>query len=119
MFAQDINPWKHCGIGATIFDDNETAAAISNIIWDLGTTAVTSNTVSQDTCDSKMITSVQFLQDNFEQLSAELATGEGASVDAFIALTGADVNNLRSALLVSLDDSRQAQVEALYFASVK
>ena len=40
MAQDDINPWKHCGIGAMIFDDNGAAAAISNIIWDLGTTAL-------------------------------------------------------------------------------
>ena len=26
-----INAWKHCGIGAMIFDDNGTAAAIVNL----------------------------------------------------------------------------------------
>ncbi|MCC5879985.1 MAG: DUF3015 domain-containing protein, partial [Idiomarina sp.] len=44
--VDDINPWQHCGIGAMIFDDNTTAAAVSNVIWDSGTTAFTSATAS-------------------------------------------------------------------------
>ena len=34
LAQENINPWKHCGIGAIIFDDNGTAAAISNVIWE-------------------------------------------------------------------------------------
>ena len=58
-FANDhqgeINPWQHCGIGAAIFDDNTTAAAISNVIWDSGTTAVTSATISPGSCEGEEI----------------------------------------------------------------
>lgn len=49
--SQEINAWKHCGIGAMIFNDNETAAAISNVIWDLGTTALSSKISSQESCE--------------------------------------------------------------------
>jgi hypothetical protein len=72
-----INPWKHCGIGAMIFDDNGTAAAISNVIWDLGTTAVSSKVSSEDTCDGKEVESAQFIQDNFDQVIEETSQGAG------------------------------------------
>ncbi len=38
-----LNLWVDCGIGAMIFDNTAWAAATSNIIWDLGITATTSN----------------------------------------------------------------------------
>lgn len=119
-FAQTkkVNPWKHCGIGAMIFDDNPTAAALSNIIWDLGTTAVTSNTVSRDTCDSKEIASAQFIEDNFDQLANELAVGEGEAVDALLEMTNAKVVDLRKSLLENLDASRSEKAQALYFAAI-
>ena len=60
MAQENINPWKHCGIGAIIFDDNGTAAAISNIIWDLGTTAVSSKVSSADSCEGKLVTAAVF-----------------------------------------------------------
>ena len=35
--------WRDWGIGGMIFSDTSWAAIISNIIWDLGTTATSSN----------------------------------------------------------------------------
>ena len=52
---EKVNPWKQCGIGAMIFDDNGTAAAISNIIWDLGTTALSTKISSEESCNGKLV----------------------------------------------------------------
>ncbi|MCA1769484.1 MAG: DUF3015 domain-containing protein [Halomonas sp.] len=82
----NINPWQHCGIGAMIFDDNTTAAAISNVIWDLGTTAVTSATISPDTCNSKDIRVAQFIDETYDQLAMETAMGEGEHLAAALGL---------------------------------
>ena len=51
--SKKLNPWQDCGIGAMIFPNNGAAAAISNIIWDLGTTAVSTNVSSQESCASE------------------------------------------------------------------
>lgn len=83
---EDINPWQHCGIGAMIFDDNTTAAAISNVIWDSGTTAVTSATISPDTCNSKEIEVAQFIDETYDQLAIETAMGEGEYLAAALGL---------------------------------
>ncbi len=40
------NPFSDCGIGAALFKDTKWAAVSSNVIWDIGTTAVTSATAS-------------------------------------------------------------------------
>lgn len=82
----DINPWQHCGIGAAIFDENGTAAAISNVIWDLGTTAVTSATVSPETCSSKEVEVAQFVDQTYDQLAMETAMGEGEHLTAALGL---------------------------------
>ena len=79
-----INPWKHCGIGAMIFDDNGTAAAISNIIWDLGTTAVSSKVSSEDSCEGKEIKTAQFIQDNYDQVIEETSQGAGTHLTAML-----------------------------------
>lgn len=84
--SADINPWQHCGIGATIFDDNTTAAAISNIIWDSGSTAVTSATLSPDTCSSKEVKVAQFIDATYDQLALETAMGEGEHLAAALGL---------------------------------
>lgn len=79
-----INPWKHCGIGAMIFDDNTTAAAISNIIWDLGTTAVSSKVSSEGSCEGKEIKTAQFIQDNYDQVIEETSQGAGTHLTAML-----------------------------------
>lgn len=85
---QKINPWQHCGIGAGLFDDNGTAAAISNIIWDSGTTAVTSATASPETCSSKILETARFIDETYDVLAIETAMGEGKHLAAAMDLIG-------------------------------
>lgn len=92
----DINPWQHCGIGAAIFDDNTTAAAISNVIWDSGTTAVTSATISPETCESEEVKVAQFIDETYDQLAMEAAMGEGQHLNAALGLVGCDASNAAS-----------------------
>lgn len=99
MAQEDINPWKHCGIGAMIFDDNGTAAAISNIIWDLGTTAVSSKISSADSCEGKMVTAAVFIQDNFSTVMEETSQGSGEHLSAMLDI-------------LSIDDAQRADVIA-------
>ncbi|WP_053980859.1 DUF3015 family protein [Marinagarivorans algicola] len=79
-----INPWKQCGIGAKIFDDNGTAAALSNVIWDLGTTAVSSNISSKESCNGKEVKTAQFIQDNYDQVVEETSQGAGTHLTAML-----------------------------------
>lgn len=79
-----INPWKHCGIGAMIFDDNTTAAAISNIIWDLGTTAISTRVSSEESCKGKRTEVGMFIQDNFDTVLEQTSSGNGEHLDAML-----------------------------------
>lgn len=87
-----INPWKHCGIGAVIFDDNGTAAAISNIIWDLGTTAVSSKVSSEDSCEGKEVKTAQFIQDNYDQVIEETSQGSGIHLTTMLDMLEVEEN---------------------------
>lgn len=88
---QKVNPWKQCGIGAMIFDDNGTAAALSNIIWDLGTTAVTSNVSSQDTCEGIKVAAAEFINSTITNIEEETVAGEGEHLTAMLNLMGCEV----------------------------
>ncbi|NQZ20969.1 MAG: DUF3015 family protein [Colwellia sp.] len=83
-----LNPWTDCGIGAMIFTSNGAAAAISNVIWDLGTTAVTSNISSQNACASEQAKTAMFIQATLPILEQEVAIGEGEYVTAMLELRG-------------------------------
>lgn len=115
----DINPWQDCGIGAIIFEDNGAAAAISNIIWDLGTTAVTSATVSKETCKGDFVVTALYINENYEQIETDLAIGEGQHLTAMLDMFApanreAFVAELRQSLQVDADLPVAKKAEALY-----
>lgn len=96
--AKEVNAWKHCGLGAMVFDDNETAAAVSNLIWDLGTTALSSKISSVESCVSPSAETALFIKETFNVLESEVAVGEGDYVNAMLEIRGceataADVRN--------------------------
>lgn len=81
------NPYSDCGIGAALFKDTEWAAVSSNVIWDLGSTAVTSATVSPETCSKKNVKAAIFIRDSYAPLVEDVSRGQGdhltAALDVF------------------------------------
>jgi hypothetical protein len=76
------NPYSDCGIGAALFKDTEWAAVTSNVTWDLGTTAVTSATVSPETCSKKNVKAAMFIRDTYAPLVEDVARGQGEHLTA-------------------------------------
>ena len=76
------NPFSQCGIGAAIFPDNGTAATISNVIWDLGTTAITSGLSSKSTCSGSSGKVAMIINSSYANLETETAVGEGKYLTA-------------------------------------
>lgn len=78
------NPYSDCGIGAAIFKDLEWAAVTSNVIWDLGSTALTSATVSPQTCSKKNVKAAMFIRDTYATLVEDVARGQGEHLTAVL-----------------------------------
>jgi len=78
------NPFTDCGIGAALFKDTHWAAVSSNIIWDLGTTAVTSATMSPETCSAQNVQAAQFILESYKGLAEETAKGQGENLTAML-----------------------------------
>ena len=113
----NINPWQQCGIGAMVFPDNGGAAAVSNIIWDLGTTAVSSNVSSQDSCKGANVKTAQFIQQTFPVLEQEIAQGEGEYVAAMLNVRGCEATahaDIVSAIRNDFADKQATDAQALY-----
>jgi hypothetical protein len=85
-----LNPWTDCGIGAMIFTNTGWAAAISNIIWDFGITAVTSNYSSQNTCGSSNAKVAMFIGTTYANLEDETAKGNGQHLHALLDMLSCD-----------------------------
>jgi hypothetical protein len=71
------NPFVDCGIGAALFPETPWAAVSSNVIWDVGTTAVISATASPQTCSGKEMEVAMFIGNTYEKLAEETAAGQG------------------------------------------
>mgnify|MGYP000126707543 CR=1 FL=1 len=88
-----LNPWQDCGLGAMVFPNNGVAAALSNVIWDLGTTAVTTNVSSQENCASEKAQTAMFIKSTMPSLEQEVAIGEGEYVTAMLELRGCELES--------------------------
>lgn len=80
------NPFSDCGIGAALFpgENVKPLAVTSNVIWDIGSTAVTSATASPETCNGKKVEAAAFIFDNYDNLAEETARGMGEHVTALL-----------------------------------
>ncbi len=112
-----LNPWTDCGIGAMIFTSNGAAAAISNIIWDLGTTAVSSNISSQNSCASDTAKTAMFIKATMPVLEQEISIGEGEYLTAMLELRGCESTshtNIINAVRKDIKNKEASDAESLY-----
>jgi len=115
------NAFEECGIGAAIFSTNKTAAVFSNVIWDLGTTAVSSQTSSPSTCAGEQTTAAIFIDKTYPVLEEQFVKGGGSHVSALMSILNcgestqqAVISNVQSGLATSFSDesfATQPQLE--------
>jgi hypothetical protein len=82
------NPFTDCGIGAALFPEVHWAAVTSNVIWDVGTTAVTSATASPQTCSGKRVAAAKFIVETYASVIDETARGRGQYLTAMLETMG-------------------------------
>lgn len=80
--------YRECGIGALIAHDIPVLAIILNITWDLGTTAISSDITSPETCAGGKASTAAFIHDAYDSLEKDLARGSGEYLDTLMALSG-------------------------------
>jgi len=86
---------KECGIGAAIFKNTPAAAAISNIIWDLGTTATLSDITGK--CNyTKNVKVAMFVSSSYDKLETEVVTGNGQYLETLSELSGKKISDIRA-----------------------
>lgn len=82
------NPFSDCGIGAALFQETKWAAVTSNVIWDIGITAVVSATASPETCNGQKVAAAKFIIDNYDNLAENIAEGQGEHLVAMYQVFG-------------------------------
>lgn len=114
--AQEVNPWQDCGIGAMVFPDNGVASAISNVIWDLGTTAVSTALSSPDQCQGAAVQVAAFVNLGYDHISRETVVGEGEYLQTLMDGINCDPA-IRPALLADVRDRFAAQLQDADFST--
>ena len=80
--------YTECGLGGIIASavDDKTAnpliAVVTNVTFDLGTTASTSHFSSENTCANKKTKVASFINQSYDKLEKEIASGQGEYLDA-------------------------------------
>ena len=92
------NAWTQCGLGAMIFQGTGWAAAISNVIWDLGTTATTSSSSTPSQCAGKGSSVGKLIYENYANVEEETAVGEGEHIAAMMNILECDAS-MHSAIM--------------------
>lgn len=106
------NPFSDCGIGAALFK-NKVAATLSNVIWDVGTTAVTSATASPETCNGKQAEAAAFIFESYEDLVVESAHGEGEHFTALmniLEVSPSDRDNVMTSVRSDMSKDNSASI---------
>ena len=112
--------YSECGLGSMIAPSNATVAIITNVTWDLGTTAVSTNISSPESCQGGKAKTAAFINKSYESLENEIASGEGSYVDTLASMSTKELSDIRTefAELVSSADyakmSKIEKVEKLY-----
>lgn len=113
-----INPWKQCGIGGLIFDEDPILAAVSNIIWDLGTTAISSKITTPDVCNESKVDTAKLIGNSLPELEKNLAGESGDYISALVQTTGCEEHsvvfksNLKSEYTKTLNNSGYASMSS-------
>ncbi len=96
--------YTDCGIGAMISPKNDAVAAVTNVTWDLGTTAISSNISSPDSCVGGKGRLVGFIYNSYDHLEKNLASGSGTYLETLIVLAKYDVRS---------EQDRQVRIKTL------
>lgn len=103
------NPFSDCGIGAALFPETKWAAVTSNVIWDIGLTAVTSATASPETCSGKTVETAVFINRTYDELVEETAQGQGEHITAMLDMIGCSAASQPAAM----SSIRQSMVQSV------
>lgn len=110
------SPYVDCGIGGALFPDTHWAAISSNVIWDAGTTAITSATASPETCSGKEVAVAEFIGRTYDNLIEETAQGEGQHVSALLDIYNCS-SNVRAAIVADIRSNVATDISSKEFSS--
>lgn len=95
MSAEDM--FTQCGIGGMLFSEKPVLAAISNVTWDSGTTAVSSG-LSNNGCSGSEYQAASLVYNQYASIESETATGSGQHLTALMDIYGCNAPSQQTVL---------------------
>jgi hypothetical protein len=80
--------YTDCGLGALIAPRNDAVAAVTNVTWDSGTTAITSDASSPESCKGGKQAAAAFILEAYPSLEQDLARGDGRYLVTLLQIAG-------------------------------
>jgi len=114
MSREFADIYTECGLGAMIAPRNGAVAAVTNVTWDWGTTAISSNISSPDTCKGGQEKTAAFINDSYESLEKDLASGSGAYLDTLMLLAGVNAQAKPEFITALRSDFAEVVADANY-----
>lgn len=115
--ARDLGDiYTQCGLGGLIASKIPALAVTTNIIWDLGTTAISSDISSPESCKGSTAKAAALIYRAYPSLERELAQGRGDNVDALLSLANCQ-DGARAELTAALRSSLSVTVNAADYSS--
>lgn len=88
--------YQECGIGGMLFgDSNPLGAVISNVTWDLGTTAMSSNISSEGNCVAPEVENMAFIHNSYNAIVADSAKGNGKYLQSLAKISNKTTEDIR------------------------
>jgi hypothetical protein len=108
--------YKKCGLGGIIGDaaGNDIIAIITNVTFDLGTTALISE--ATDACSSKSGKMASMIHESYIPLEQDIAQGQGEYLDALLATAECDTS-MQPAVIAHVREDFSAKVAAPNYAT--
>ena len=88
--------YTDCGLGGMIAPTSKGWAVSTNITWDLGTTAISSEISSPGSCMGGQAQTARFINDSYESLERDIARGQGDYLDSLALLVEVSESNKAS-----------------------
>ena len=106
--------YTDCGLGAIIAPKNSAVAAVTNVTWDSGTTAISSNITSPDTCKGGQDRAAAFIHESYRSIESDLASGKGQYLDSLVLLSGCPTEKQAQLKAALRKDFSNAVADASY-----
>lgn len=89
--ARDLGDiYTQCGLGGLIAQQTPWLAVTTNIVWDLGLTATSSELTTPESCKGGKPAAAALILQAYPALERELAQGRGEHLDALLAIASCD-----------------------------